>query len=347
MSVALVWDERLAAYRFGPSHPMQPERFMLAVETMRSWGLLEASLGETGGTEADAAVQERATALAPVMASDADLVLAHDDEYVAHVKAVSSDPSMACGERGIGPGDTPAFRGMHEAAALAVGASITAIEAVLSGRVTRAFSPAGGLHHAMRGRASGFCVYNDCVVAIEGATRRHPGLRVAYVDIDAHHGDGVEAAFLERADVLTASVHESGQFVFPGTGSAREIGEGAGRGFSLNVPLLPDSGDEELLDALRSQVVPALRRFTPQVIVAQLGADTHRGDPLTHLEVTVAGFLSAVSLIRDASDELCGGRLVALGGGGYQPRTVVPRMWAGAMAVLLGRPVPDEALADA
>lgn len=346
MSVALVWDERLAAYRFGAAHPMQPERFVLAVEAMRAWDLLAEPVGGTDAQEADSEEAQRATILAPRMASDEDLLLAHDAEYIAHVKAAGADPSVARGDRGLGPGDTPAFRGMHEAASLAVGASITAVEAVLNGRVTRAFSPAGGLHHARRDRASGFCVYNDCVVAIERATRQHPGLRVAYVDIDAHHGDGVEAAFLERADVLTASVHESGQFIFPGTGSAREIGEGTGRGFALNVPLLPGAGDEELLDALRSQVVPALRRFAPDVIVAQLGADTHRGDPLAHLDVTVAGFLSAVGLIRDAADELCVGRLVALGGGGYQPRTIVPRMWAGAMAVLLGRRVPDAALAD-
>lgn len=346
MSVALVWDERLAAYRFGPAHPMQPERFVLAVETMRSWDLLAEASGGTEARGADTEGPERARVLTPEMASDSDLALAHDAEYIAHVKSASSDPSLARGEHGIGPGDTPAFVGMHEASALAAGASVTAVEAVLSGRVTRAFSPAGGLHHARRGRAAGFCVYNDCVVAIERATRRHPGLRVAYVDIDAHHGDGVEAAFAERADVLTASVHESGQFIFPGTGSARETGEGEGRGFTLNVPLLPHAGDTELLDALVSQVVPALRRFAPDMVVAQLGADTHRGDPLTHLEVTVAGFLGAVELIRDAADELCGGRLVALGGGGYQPRTVVPRMWAGAMAVLMGRPVPDEALAD-
>lgn len=336
MTVALIWDERLAAYRLSESHPMQPARFVLAVETMRSWDLLAPSSGDGA----------HALVLKPEIASDADLVLAHDEEYVAHVKAADDDPSGAHGDRGLGAGDTPAFPGMHDAAALAVGASVTALDAVLTGRVTRAFSPAGGLHHAMRDRASGFCIYNDCVVAIERATRQHPGLRVAYVDIDAHHGDGVEAAFLERPDVLTASVHESGQFIFPGTGAARETGEGEGRGFALNVPLLPHSGDAELLGALSTQVVPALRRFAPDIIVTQLGADTHRGDPLAHLDVTIAGFLDAVRSIRDASEELCEGRLVALGGGGYQPHTVVPRMWAGAMAVLLGRDVPDEAMSD-
>ena len=344
MSVALIWDELLAAYRLGTSHPMQPARFVLAVETMRSWDLLAPSSGDASDEGGET---ERAVILRPEIASDADLALAHDAGYIAHVKAAGADPSKAYGDHGLGAGDTPAFPRMHDAAALAVGASITALDAVLTGRVTRAFSPAGGLHHAMRDRASGFCIYNDCVVAIERATRQHPGLRVAYVDIDAHHGDGVEAAFLERADVLTASVHESGQFIFPGTGAARETGEGAGKGFALNVPLLPHSGDEELLGALSGHVVPALRHFAPDVIVAQLGADSHRGDPLTHLDVTIAGFLDAVRSLRDASEELCGGRLVALGGGGYQPYTVVPRVWAGAMAVLLGRDVPDQAMSDA
>jgi acetoin utilization protein AcuC len=342
MPVALVWDDRLATYRFPTPHPMQPERFVLAVETMRSWGLLaeatETSQLDTGG--------EQAIVLVPRSASDEELLLAHDAQYVAHVRAASVDPAAASGVYGLGAGDTPAFAGMHEAAALAVGASVTALDAVTAGRVTRAFSPAGGLHHAKRASAAGFCIFNDCVVAIERATRRHPGLRVAYIDIDAHHGDGVEAAFYGRADVFTASIHESGQFVFPGTGAARDTGEGAGRGSAMNVPLLPHAGDDEFLEALASQVVPALRRFGPDVIVAQLGADTHHGDPLTHLDMTTAGFLAAVASIRDLADEICAGRLVAVGGGGYQPLTVVPRMWAGAMAVLLDRAVPPETLSE-
>jgi acetoin utilization protein AcuC len=334
MDVALIWDPALATYRFPEAHPMRPERFTMAVALMRENGLL----GEIPGVLPAETQGARACVLRPEQASDEDLLLVHAPEYVAHVRAVSRDPSQADMRFGIGAGDTPAFEGMHEAAALAVGGTILALETVLDGRAIRAFSPAGGMHHAQRDRASGFCIYNDCAVAISRATLRRPGLRVAYVDIDAHHGDGVEAAFWDRSDVFTASIHESGRFIFPGTGSDRDIGEDEGLGFALNVPLLPGAGDAELLAALDEKVVPALTEFGPDVIVAQLGADSHAGDPLAHLDVSVDGFLDAVGRIRAAADELCEGRLAAVGGGGYQPYDVVPRMWAGALAVLLGVP---------
>ena len=191
----------------------------------------------------------------------------------------SADPDGWRGGFGINTGDTPAFPAMHEAAALAAGATTRALSDVVSGACVRAFSPAGGLHHAHRDRAAGFCVYNDLVVAIEVATRAHPGLRVAYVDLDAHHGDGVQEAFDERDDVLTLSVHESGQYLYPGTGSVLDKGHGRGVGFTLNVPLPPDAGDECYQQVLERVVTPAVRAFGPDVIVAQLGADTHRRRP--------------------------------------------------------------------
>lgn len=330
MSVALIYSEQFAAYRFGPSHPMQPERFTLAIDLARAWGLLD-----------------RCAVIDPEPASDEELLLVHDRDYLEHVKAASADPSRARSSFGLGPfGDTPAFRGMHEVSALIAGGTALALDVVLDGRFQRSFNPAGGLHHAQRERASGFCVYNDCAVAIERSIRANPGLRIAYVDIDAHHGDGVEAAFFERDDVLTVSVHESGRFLFPGTGTKARTGRGAGEGFAINAPLLPGAGDAELLAAIEEVVVPAVRSFAPDAIVAQLGADSHAGDPLTHLAVTTDGYLSAVRSVIALADEVCDGRLAATGGGGYQPYREVPIMWASALALLLGmeppREVPEE-----
>ncbi|MBI5232126.1 MAG: acetoin utilization protein AcuC [Coriobacteriales bacterium] len=336
MSAILVYDPAMADYRFGGDHPMRPERFSLAVALMRKWGIL----AEPGDPPSDT----RAGVVRPEPATDDDILLFHTPELLAAVKAASADPSRFDMRFGIGPGDTPAFAGMHEAAASAVGGTITAMEAVLGGDVLRAFVPAGGLHHAHRDRAAGFCVYNDCAIAIERATRERPGLQVAYVDIDAHHGDGVQEAFYDRADVLTVSMHESGRFLYPGTGMASETGVGEGRGFAVNVPMPPDAGDAEYAAAFEAAVAPAVADFGPDIVVAQLGGDGHRGDPLTHLELSVAGHRALVHRIVELADEHCDGRIVATGGGGYQPFDVVPTMWALAMAELLGVdvPTPDE-----
>lgn len=326
MTVALVYDPALTAYRFGPGHPMRPERFSMAVDLMRAWNLLTPGNG--------------GALLVPATASDPELLLAHSAAYLAAVREADAAPDAADARFGLGPGDTPAFRGMHRAAALAVGATLAAADSVVNGQVSRAFSPAGGLHHAHRDRAAGFCIYNDSVVAIEHITREHPGMRIAYVDIDAHHGDGVQEAFYDRADVLTLSVHESGAYLYPGTGHPRDIGEGAGRGFALNVALPPYADDACYRLASEHVIGPALRAFGPDLIVLQGGADAHHGDPLTHLALTIQGYTQLVTAIAQLSDELCDGRLVMVGGGGYEPYSVVPRMWACAFALLLGREIP-------
>lgn len=321
----LSYSPSLAEYRLSSVHPLQPERFSLAVDLMNSWALL----GDGG-----------AAVVAPPVATTEDLELAHSTDYLLAVREASSR-GISQPDVGIGPGDTPAFQGMHEAAALAVGASCAAVDAVLTGKAVRAFSPAGGLHHAHRDHASGFCIYNDAVVAIERAVRDNPGIRIAYVDIDAHHGDGVEAAFVQRPDVLTLSVHESGRYLFPGTGRATDTGQGEGLGVTVNVPLPPYAGDACYRLVTEQVVIPALRAFSPDLIVCQGGADTHRSDPLTHLDLTVAGYASVLSQIIETAGSLCSGRLVLLGGGGYQPFSAVPRMWATAMALLVGRDIPE------
>jgi len=338
MTVALVYDPSLATYRFPEGHPMVPERFTLAVALMREWGLLEPPVDARG---APGGVPRAEVWVAPA-AHRTDALLVHSAEYLDALDAADRDPDAADLAYGLGPGDTPAFRGMMRASLLATGATVCALESVLDGRAIRAFNPAGGLHHAMRARASGFCTLNDCAIAIERATRSRPGLRIAYIDIDAHHGDGVEAAFVSRNDVLTLSIHESGRYLFPGSGAARDIGEGAGRGYAANVPLPPGAGPSEFWAAFERIAVPAVRAFGPDAIVAQLGADSHRGDPLTHLENTIEGHAHLVGGIVELADEVCGGRVAATGGGGYQPFSAVPRMWACAMARLMGAAIPTE-----
>jgi acetoin utilization protein AcuC len=343
MTVALIYSPAFARYRFPEHHPMKPERFTLAVELMRAWGLLaEESFGEDRAQVLTPTGVPRAAVIAPAPATSADLRLFHSADYIAAVRAASADPRREVPSMGLGDSDTPTFPDMHEAASLAVGGTVLALDAVLDGRLHRAFNPAGGLHHAHRTRAAGFCVYNDCAIAIERATRAHEGLEVAYVDIDAHHGDGVQEAFHARSDVLTLSVHESGRWLYPGTGDFDDVGEGAGIGFTMNVPLPPgaDSPCYELV--FREVIQPAIRHYRPDVIVAQIGADSNVEDPLTHLRETIAGQVQLVQGIIELAAQVCEGRIVLTGGGGYEPYSVVPRVWASAMAELMASRVPAE-----
>ncbi len=237
MQAALVYDPQMAGYRLGRDHPLRPERFILAVELIRAWGLL----GDG---------QDQARLVVPEPANAADLLRVHSRDYLA---VVENDRASARANElhGLGPGDTPRFPDMHAVSALIAGGAIRALDGVLAGEFHRAFNPAGGLHHAHGDRAAGFCVYNDCAVAIAHATAGQPGLRVAYVDIDAHHGDGVQEAFYARDDVLTISLHESGRYLYPGTGASGDVGEGRGRGYAVNVPLPPYAGFDRVSARVR------------------------------------------------------------------------------------------------
>lgn len=312
MEVALAYSPSLDAYNLGPEHPFRPERVSRAVDMMREHGLI-----------AEGAL--RPIDFAP--ASREDLLRVHSPAYVDLVMRASGPGGLWPPQAGIGPGDTPAFPGMHDAAALVCGATVAAVRAVLSGEYPRAFAPAGGLHHAHRDYASGFCVYNDIAVAIAHALERDSSLRIAYIDIDAHHGDGVQEVFYAEPRVLTISLHESGRFLFPGTGEVTERGEGAALGTAMNIPLPPLADDARFLAAFDEQVTPAVRAFAPHLIVAQCGADAHWSDPLTTLGVTLGGFRALYERIIALSDDVCGGRLVATGGGGYSWQRVVPRAW--------------------
>ena len=269
-----------------------------------------------------------------------ELERVHRADYIDAVIGCSRDGTPAP-EYGIGPGDTPAFAGMHDASARIAGATSSAIAVVCDGRYRRALSPAGGLHHAHRTRAAGFCVYNDIAIGIAAALAKDSALRVAYIDIDAHHGDGVQEAFYHEPRVFTISLHEDGRYLYPGTGSYRERGSERAPGSALNVPMPPYATDECYALALQDAVLPAVRTFGPDVIVTQNGADAHWSDPLTSLGRTVPGYESTFGTLVALADEVCDGRIVACGGGGYSWLTVVPRIWTLLAGSLLGMVLPE------
>lgn len=320
----VVWDDALTGYDFGPQHPLRPLRLELTIALARELGVL----GRPGVAVA-----------APILADDAVLGLIHDPDYIGAVRRAPDDAVAAWLARyQLGTGDNPVFPRMHEAAALATGGSVLAAQAVWAGRAEHAVNIAGGLHHALRSRASGFCVYDDPAVAIAWLLANGAS-RVGYVDIDVHHGDGVQAAFYSDPRVLTVSLHEDGRYLFPGTGFADEVGRAEGIGTCVNVALPPGVGDRGWRLAFDAVVPAVLRTFRPQVLVTQLGCDTHVDDPLAHLQLTLAGQRAAYAALHELAHELCAGRWVALGGGGYDPVGVVPRAWTHALAELTGGPV--------
>jgi acetoin utilization protein AcuC len=259
------------------------------------------------------------------VATDEELERLHVRHYIQQVHSFSDHPWQPPA-MGVGSVDVPAFHGMHEAAALVAGGSIEAVDCILAGEAEHAFSPAGGLHHAMRTRAAGFCVYNDVALAV--ARARDAGHRVLYVDLDVHHGDGTQALFWDDPSVLTFSVHETGQRLFPGTGGLDETGGLGAPGSAVNVPLEEGSGDDSWWPVVEL-VVPALADvFRPTFIVSQHGCDSHALDPLAHLRVTTASYARAVRLLDALSHRWCEGRWLATGGGGYDAYRVVPRAWA-------------------
>ncbi|MDO9557340.1 MAG: acetoin utilization protein AcuC [Coriobacteriia bacterium] len=330
METALVYDARLAAYDLGSRHPLRPERVTRSVERMSAYGLLGTTI-ET---------------VAPRAASDEELLRIHTREYVEAVKKVGATPDRFFPAHGIGTPDTPAFSRMHEASALVAGAGIIAMEAVMGGRYRRSFSVAGGLHHAHRDHAAGFCVYNDVAVSIAHALAQDPHLHIAYIDIDAHHGDGVQEAFYAEPRVLTFSVHESGHFLFPGTGFPDERGEGAGLGTAFNLPLPPGATDACYRLAFERAIAPAVRAFHPDLIALQGGADAHHSDPLTSLGLTLTGYRWLVESVVRLADELCDGHIVAFGGGGYSWEDIVPRAWTMLAGALADVELPDALAQD-
>ena len=301
----LVYGPRSTTYDFGPAHPLTPRRFGTGISLLESLGAVPN--------------------LAPEPASDDELEWIHEARYLEVVKAFSRQP-LADHRAGIGPGDTPAFAGMHEASASVAGGSLRAMEAILRGDALHAFHPGGGLHHAMAARASGFCVYDDPALAI--ARARRDGLRALYIDLDVHHGDGVQSIHWNDPGVLTVSIHESGHSLFPGTGFADELGGPGAEGSKVNIALDPGTGELGWLEALEIALPALANAFQPEVIVSQHGADAHAWDPLAHLNVTTTAMGRAAHLIDSLAHLHTGGRWLATGGGGYDVYRVVPRVWA-------------------
>lgn len=332
---ALVWDAALAGYRFRPDHPLDPRRLELTVELIHQLGLV--------GEGPDGASSEPARPLLqPRRATEEELLLAHSPAYVEMVQRLSlprADPRSGLAF-GLGTADTPVVEGMHESASRIAGASLIAAEWVMGGKGRRAFNPAGGLHHARADRGGGFCVYNDLAVAIRWIQREF-GARVLYIDYDAHHGDGVQEIFYGDPEVLTVSFHESGVYLFPGTGFVDELGVGDGYGYSVNVPLDAETEDGSWRAAFMTLVPELADVFRPNVIVLQNGCDGHMFDPLTHLRATTGLFEEFVRVVGEVADVYCEGRIVATGGGGYAIYSVVPRAWTLVWSALCGERVPD------
>lgn len=330
----VVVDDIAKAYDFGPSHPLRPERVLLTYERIRGLGLIGSAAEEI-----------------PARVATVDEIRAvHDRDFVRVVQEIDSGalPESAGFEFGLGTSDDPIFDGMHRASSAVCGASLAAAESVVSARFSRAFNPAGGLHHARKREASGFCIYNDPAVAIAKILELEPTWRVMYLDVDVHHGDGVQWIFFDEPRVLTLSLHESGHYLYPGTGFEDEIGTGEARGTSANIPLLPYTGDDDYLYALRATLPSLAQAFRPDVLVTQLGADTHWGDPLASLALTLPAYPEIARIIAEVVDAHCGGRWVATGGGGYQATTVVPLIWAIHFAEMCRRPdaIPSSWLKD-
>lgn len=313
-------------YDLGPLHPLKPARVLLTYDLIRAYGIAEA---------------QNVTETVARSATDDELLLVHTRPYLEAVKAAGAGRRGPWWQFGFGPGDNPVFPMMHEASARVVGASLSAAEAIWSGRADHAFNPAGGLHHAMPARASGFCVYDDPAVAIAWLLEQGAG-RVAYVDVDAHHGDGPQEIFYRDPRVLTISLHQSGSTLFPGTGFVDELGEGDALGTSVNVPLPPGTPDDLWLEAFTAVVPALLEAWKPDVLVTQLGCDTHSSDPLTNLMLTTGAFRETARLLHELAHRSAGGRWLATGGGGYQWAKVAPRAWTIYFAQMAGFELPDE-----
>ena len=310
---AFIYSDSLSKHTLSETHPMKPVRLRYTYELLEAYGAFDAP---------------NVSLVSPRAASNDELLWYHSPEYIAAVRQLNDGDSSVDQMRfNFGPGDNPAYQGIYDASALSTGATLTAVELLLSDEVDAAFSISGGLHHAMPSYAYGFCVFNDPVIGIKRLLAE--GMRVAYVDIDCHHGDGVQHAFYDTDGVMTISLHESGAFLFPGTGHTQEIGAGRGRGYSVNVPLYPYTTDEVYLWAVREVAMPLLQRFRPDVLVTQLGIDSHFRDPITHLALSVQGHAAVVEEL----GSLGVGKWLALGGGGYDLQAVA-RAWALDFAVM-------------
>ena len=326
-AVAVIWDDRFTRYNFGPDHPINPLRLDLTMRLAHEFGLFQ---------------HDNVSVAQPDPAGDELLQLIHEPAYIAAVRRAGADPSRPEPAFGLGTPDNPCFAGMHEASALVAGATVRAAEAVWRGDAEHAINISGGLHHAMAGHASGFCIYNDPAIAIARLLQLGAD-RIAYVDIDVHHGDGVQAAFWNDPRVLTISMHESGLSLFPGTGFEFETGGPDAPGSAINVPFIAGTSDEAWLAAFAETVPGAVTAFRPDVLVTQHGCDAHFLDPLSDLMISVDAMRTAYQGLHELAHSAAGGRWVVTGGGGYDIVDVVPRAWTALIAEVSGHPIDPDA----
>ena len=323
--LAYVYSDDFLKYDFGPDHPLTPIRLELTYELSRAKGLFD---------------NKHVKVVPPRVASEDEVRLFHTQEYVSLVRRVSKS-----GHGLLDLGDTPAFKGIYEASAMAAGATLDAVDAVMEGRADHGMNISGGLHHAHENRASGFCVFNDPAIAIAYLKKKHGLARIMYFDMDAHHGDGVMYGFYADAGVLNVDLHEDGRYLFPGTGFTFETGEKGAEGLKINIPVPPSTGDDPYLRAFREIVPPLVRAFKPQFIIAQCGADSHADDMLAHLRLTTRTYEEIITTLHVLAHEVASGRIVAVGGGGYNPANVA-RCWtviAASLAELhLTNSIPDQ-----
>lgn len=319
MHSALIYTDAYVHYQYSDSHPLRPYRLRLTHDLMQSYGLLQLPQSQV---------------LEPIPAESAELELFHTPDYLRALQAADAGQrTLPYARYGLGPGDNPIFPGMYTWSRLCAGGALQAARLVASGEVNVAFHLAGGLHHGMPDRASGFCYVNDLAIAMTELVRQ--GYRVAYIDVDVHHGDGVQAAFYDTDQVLTISLHESGRFLFPGTGFVEEIGIGKGKGYAVNLPLPPGTDDALFSEGFAAIVPPLVEAYKPDLVVTQLGVDTLHDDPLAHGELTTAGFVTVLRQLKALAP-----RWMATGGGGYN-LTNVARAWTLAWAVMNDVEVPD------
>lgn len=320
-AATVVWSDRFLEYSWTPEHPMRPARLRYTMALAYALGLLD-------GIET----------LEPGPADTGELLRVHTADYIEAVRRAVPGREQPDPPYGLGSADNPVFPRMHEASSVIVGGTLAAARAIAAGTTRRAVSIGGGMHHAMPGRAAGFCVYNDVAVAISWLLD-HGFERIAYIDVDVHHGDGVQHAFYRDPRVLTVSIHQHPATLWPNTGWPDETGSGPGDGTAINLPLLPGTRDPQWLRAFHAVVPGAVAAFRPQLIVSQCGVDTHREDPLADLELGIDGQVAAFAAMRELADRYADGRWLAVGGGGYGLVRVVPRAWTHLLALALDRPV--------
>lgn len=318
---ALVYDEGLLSYDFGPSHPFRSIRVMLTIELIKALGILELP---------------NVKVFKPRISTEEEISLFHEKSYIELVKRMSN-----LGHGLLDMGDTPAFKGCYEASLKVVGASLSAIDLVMNEKATHAFNPAGGLHHAHPEIASGFCIFNDPAISIAYLKKKYNVKKIMYLDIDAHHGDGVMYGYYSDPDLLNIDFHEDGRYLFPGTGFVYELGEGSAKGYKINVPLPPYTYDEAFLFAFKELVPTLTKAFKPEIILIQCGTDSHFSDKLAHLGLTTKAYIEVASIIHELAHEICNGKLIMFGGGGYTFSNVT-RCWALMFAKVSGFSPPDK-----